>query len=64
MTEVEVLKSEAMASERKASWRETGERLIHCQMNDDGSFTFRNTTEATRRGPVISEAQAEKFLTN
>jgi len=60
MDEISVLKAEATA--KGASWRETGERLIHCRRNDDGTFTFRNTTDAYKRGPIISEAQAVAYL--
>lgn len=60
---IENLKAEASANERaKASWRENEQRLIWCGANDDGTFTFRNTTSATSKGPKISEAEAATLL--
>lgn len=44
------------------SWRDNGTRLIWCGRNADGTYTFRNTTQALSRGPRISEKEAERFL--
>jgi hypothetical protein len=59
---IEQMKAEASSARAKASWRENEQRLIWCGLNDDGSFTFRNTTSATSKGPRISETEAAKFL--
>jgi hypothetical protein len=61
---VEQLKDEAASNPRpaKASWRENEHRLIWCGVNGDGTFTFRNTTSATKAGPKISETEAARIL--
>lgn len=57
-----VAQLKAEATEKGVSWRENDERLIWCGRNDDGSFTFRNTTSAVKSGPKITETEAAKFL--
>lgn len=60
---VDRLKAEAAANEgAKASWRENDCRLIWCGDNGDGTFTFRNTTSPTNKGPKIGEAEAARYL--
>jgi hypothetical protein len=63
MDTVEQLKKEAANLDvGKGSWRENEQRLIWCGRETDGTFTFRNTTSPTSKGPKIAEAEAARLL--
>lgn len=62
MDTVEAMKREADQLETGGTWRENDVRLVWCGKDASGSYTFRNTTSAISKGPIISEAHAARLL--